>query len=73
MVEAPTDQIDAMHAAVQPVIDDLRRDVSTRAAIDRIESLAKSTDTPAFTMPSACLPRTGDAARLPSQTPAPKP
>ncbi len=73
LVEAPADQVDAMRAAVQPVLDELRKDSSTRSAIDEIESLAQTTEAPPFTVPPACLPPTGDAARLPSQTPAPTP
>ena len=73
LVEAPADQIDAMRAAVQPVLDDLRTDTSTRVAIDKIESLARSTQAPPFTVPPTCLPPTGDAARLPSETPGPTP
>lgn len=73
LVEAPADQVDAMRTAVQPVLEELRENAAARAAIDEIESIARSTKAPPFTMPPACLPPTGDAARLPSETPAPTP
>jgi TRAP-type C4-dicarboxylate transport system substrate-binding protein len=73
VVEAPADEVEAMRTALQPVLDDLRKDPATRVAIDRIATLAETTQAPAFTMPPACLPPSGDAARLPSQTPAPTP
>jgi TRAP-type C4-dicarboxylate transport system substrate-binding protein len=73
LVEAPDDEVDAMRAAVQPVLAELQQDPGTRTAIEEIESLARATKAPSFTMPPACLPPTGDAARLPSETPAPTP
>jgi TRAP-type C4-dicarboxylate transport system substrate-binding protein len=73
LVFAPAGELSAMRAKLQPVVDSLRRDHGTAEAIEAIEELKSTTTVPRFILPPACLPPTGDGARLPSPPAAPTP
>ncbi len=65
VVLAPGGEVEAMRAELETITDQLRADSASARAIDAIETLKASTSAASFALPPACLPPTGDGARLP--------
>lgn len=66
IVELTADQLEAFHAAVEPLVESAREDETMATLIDDIEALAPATVEPTFT----CDPGTGNPTTLPSDGPS---
>ncbi len=73
LVEAPATELAEMRSLVAPVLDDLRADPEHAVALAELEALAEDVEAPSLGIPLACRPRTGDAAVIQTETPAPSP